>query len=161
MRNTILVFALLTIACNAGAQSSEELRVQTRFGPLTLDDKDRLLFKGDLIEPVMQANSGIDAGNPFHIGDSDVVLVTIIGGTACPFLYHFVTVTQASAKATKEFGTCNESLSVERKGGSISLTMHDYRGPFEPEAERQAAFRRIVVYAFRDGLVTKNGKPLK
>ncbi len=64
----------------------------------------------------MQANSGIDAGKPFHIGASDVVMVTIIGGTACPYLYHFVTVTQAGAKATKEFGSCNEAQLVERKG---------------------------------------------
>jgi hypothetical protein len=133
MRHTFLTsLVLLMMACGCLAQSAEELRVQTRFGALTLDHKDRLLFRGKLIQPVMQANSGIDAGKPFHIGASDVVLVTIIGGTACPYLYHFVTVTQSGAKATPEFGTCSESLLAERHGDAISLTMHDYRGPFEP-----------------------------
>ena len=81
------------------------------------------------------------------------MLVTIIGGTACPFLYHFVTLTQSGAKATNSFGTCNEAQLVERKGDSISLTMHDYRGPFEPEAERAAAFKRTVIFVFRDGVI--------
>jgi hypothetical protein len=158
LRKPILFVALLVVSCGCLAQSAEELRVQTRFGVLSLDNKDRLLFKDRLIEPVMQANSGMDAGKPFHVGNSDVVLVTIIGGTACPFLYHFVTLTQSGAKATNSFGTCNEAQLVESKGDSISLTMHDYRGPFEPEAERAAAFKRTVIFVFRDGVILRDGK---
>jgi hypothetical protein len=162
MRHRFLTsLVLLMMACGCLAQSAEELRVQTRFGALTLDHKGRLLFRSKLIQPVMQANSGIDFGKPFHMGASDVVLVTIIGGTACPYRYHFVTVTQSGAKATPEFGTCNESLLAERQGDAISLTMHDYRGPFEPEAERNAAFKRTVVFVFRDGVVLQDGKPVK
>ena len=162
MRHTFLTWPLLlTLACGCLAQSAEELRVQTRFGALTLDRKDRLLFKGRVIEPVMQANSGIDVGKPFRIGGSDVVLVTIIGGTACPYLYHFVTVTQSGAKATPEFGTCNESLQTDRKGDAIYLTMHEYRGPFEPEAERKAALKRTVGFVFRGGVVSRASQPVK
>jgi hypothetical protein len=162
MRHTFLAsFMLLMMAGGCLAQSGEELRVQTRFGVLSLDNQDRLLFKDRLIKPVMKANSGFDVGKPFRIGASDGVLVTIIGGTACPYLYHLVTVSQAGAKATNSFGTCNEARSVERKGDSISLTMHDYRGPFEPEADRNAALKRTVVFIFRDGVVSRDGKPVK
>ena len=72
LRKPILFVALLVVSCGCLAQSAEELRVQTRFGVLSLDNKDRLLFKDRLIEPVMRANSGMDAGKPFHVGNSDV-----------------------------------------------------------------------------------------
>ena len=160
MRRIAILVTLLTTVF-AAAQHAEELRVRTRFGTFTLDGKSRLLFNGHLIEPVMRANSGIDVGTPFHIGDSDVVLVTIIGGTACPYLYHFVTVAKSTVKATPEFGTCNEALPVERHGDSISVTLHDYRGPFEPEAERKAAEKRTEVFIFRAGVVNRNGKPIR
>ena len=159
MYKILVLFAMLMTGFAALAQVKDELRVQTRYGALTLDNQDRLVFNGRLIEPIVQANSGMDAGTPIHIGASDVVLVTIIGGTACPYLYHFVTVTKSSAKATPKFGTCNEALLVERRGDSIAMTLHDYRGPFEPQAERRGAEKRTVVFVFRHGVVLKDGGP--
>jgi hypothetical protein len=103
----------------------------------------------------------LDLGEAFSIGERDVVLVTDNGGTACPHLYYFVTVSASSAKATPPFGTCNELSTIKRTGNSISVTMQGFRGPFEPAAEQRRAARRRHVFIYRAGVVTENGKPVK
>lgn len=148
-------------ACIAVAQSEQELRLATRFGVLTVGENRMLLFEGHPLEPPVQGNSGLDVGEPFHIGDSDVVLVTIIGGTACPYLYHFVTVNKNEAKATQSFGTCNQTTEVKRRGDSIQISMHGYRGPFEPAAERRKVAREKHIFEFKDGIVAEKNASAK
>jgi hypothetical protein len=114
-----------------------------------------LLFQGHPLQPPVQGNNSLDIGTPFHIGESDVVLVTIFGGTACPYLYHFITVTKSGATSTPSFGTCKEALNVRLNGNSILLEMHGYRGPFEPVAERRKAAREIYAFQFKDGAVAE------
>jgi hypothetical protein len=145
----------------AVAQRSDELRTRTRFGTLQLDKEDALIFEGRRLEPAIKVNSGMDLSQPYRMGDTDVVLVSVIGGTACPYQYYFVSATKAGAKGTAAFGSCNQATSVERKGESISVTMHGFLGPFEPEEERKRAFREIHVFVFHDGVVTVHGKPVK
>jgi hypothetical protein len=148
--------ALFAIVCHGAiAQSAQELRVSTRFGPFTLGEGRMLLFKGHPLDPPLKGNSSIDVGEPMRIGETDVVLVTDIGGTACPFLYYFVIATKSGAKATSRFGTCNEATDVRRSGDSISLTMHGFLGPFEPEAQRKKALRQTHVFILRDGVVSE------
>jgi hypothetical protein len=146
------------IVSSAFAQQSQELETRTRFGTLNLDRQNMLAFRGHRLEPPIQPNSGMDMGAPYHIGATDVVLVTDYSGTACPFQYYFVSATKSGAKATPAFGTCNEVTSIKRSGDSISLTMHGFLGPFEPEAQRRKAFRETHIFVFRDGAVTENGK---
>jgi hypothetical protein len=153
--------AALMIVSGAVAQKSQELQTRTRFGVLTLDQQDRLVFRGHRLEPPIEPGTGMDLSEPFRIGQTDVVLVTKIGGTACPFRYYFVSATNSGAKATPAFGTCNEATSVKRVGNRISLTMHGFLGPFEPEAQRRKAFQQIHVFVFQDGAVTENGKPIE
>jgi hypothetical protein len=154
-----LLALLLTHA--AIAQDANQIRSVTRFGNLGLDEENYVIFKGRRVEPPMQANSALEMGEPVRLGSSYVVLVTIIGGTACPYLYHFVTVSKAGAKATGEFGTCNQATDVKRSASSIVVSMRGFRGPFEPEASRKKAFREHHTFIFRDGVVTENGKPAK
>lgn len=163
MRKLLIGPAMLLVACaGAFAQLPQELqKTSTRFGSLTVNDKRMLLFKGRPLDPPIEGNSSLDLGEPFRIGSTDVVLVTDIGGTACPYLYYFVIVSRSGATATPSFGTCGELTNVKRTGNAISLTMPGYRGPFEPAAEKRKAARQKHVFMFSSGVVTENGKPVK
>ena len=159
MRQLIRGIAVLATMSGAFAQSSEVLETRTRFGTLTLDKERMLVFNGQRLEPSIQVNSGMDMGTPFHIGATDVVLVINFGGACSPAQYYFVSATKTGAKATPPFGTCNDEKSVMRNGDSILVTMHGYRGPFEPEADRRKAACETHVFVFRDGIVTERGRP--
>lgn len=148
-------------ACIAVAQSEQELRVATRFGVLTVGENRMLLFEGHPLEPPVQGNNGLDAGEPFRIGTTDVVLITDFGGTACPYLYHFVTVNKGGARATQSFGTCNQVTEVKRSHDSILVFMHGYRGPFEPAAERRKVAREKHIFEFKDGIVAEKNASAK
>jgi hypothetical protein len=156
MRRILLGTAALMIVSSAFAQNSGEAESQTRFGTLEID-QGMLVFKGQRLEPPIRVNSGMDLGEPFHIGATDVVLVTNYGGTACPAEYYFVTVSKSGARGTAAFGTCSDDATVKRSGDSILVTMHGYRGPFEPEAERAKAARETHVFVFREGVVAERG----
>ncbi|HEX3684319.1 MAG TPA: hypothetical protein VHU83_17425 [Bryobacteraceae bacterium] len=143
---------------SALAQNSQLLQTKTRFGTLTLDDQNEVTFNARPLEPSIKVNSGMDMGTPFHIGPADVVLVIDYGGTACPVQYYFVTANKSGAKATPAFGTCAEETGIQRSGDSILVTMHGYRGPFEPDGERRKAARETHVFVYRDGAVTERGQ---
>jgi hypothetical protein len=125
----------------------------TRFGELEVDKNGMLLFNRTPIRPHIQANSRLEIGKPFQIGDADVALITDEGGTACPVQYYFVTVTHSGARTTKAFGTCNELTSIWRKAGTIAVTMRGYLGPFEPPAERRRASEQKHTFVFENGVV--------
>jgi hypothetical protein len=163
MGKSLIVTALLLLAgAGAFAQLPQQpQKSSTRFGSLTVNDQRMLLFNGHPLQPPVEGNSSLDLGEPFRIGSTDVVLVTDNGGTACPVLYYFVTVSRWGAKATPSFGTCGEVTNVKRNGNSISLTMPGFQGPFEPEAEKRKAARHRHLFVFRDGVVTENGKQVK
>ena len=156
MRRILLGTTALMVMSSAPAQNSQELESRTRFGTLEID-RGMLVFKGQPLQPPIQLNSGMDLGEPFHIGATDVVLVTNYGGTACPAQYYFVAVSKSGAKGTAAFGTCNDDATIRRSGDSTLVTMHGYRGPFEPAAEKAKAARETHVFVFRDGAVTERG----
>jgi hypothetical protein len=154
---TVLAAALLAlVGSEARAQSEPAYRVATRFGELSVRRDEVLRFNERPLEPLLKGNNGLYVGNPFVIGESDVVLITVVGGTACPRLYWFVTVTRSGARATPSFGTCSVALSVTRTGDTITVSMRGYRGPFEPEAERSKAAAQTHLFVFHDGVVTED-----
>jgi hypothetical protein len=136
-------------------------KVTTRFGTLTVAKDRILLFKGHKLEPSIEGNNSLNLGTLLHIGPNDVVLVMDNGGTACPFLYYFLTVNKGGARATKSFGTCAELASIKRSADSISVRMPGFRGPFEPASEQRKANKERHVFLFHDGVVTENGKPVE
>src|SRR6266508_3830563 len=93
------ILSLLLLVCGSVA-AQETNTVSTRFGALTVNDAGVLLFKGAPFKPTIEANNSLDLSKTCEIGAADVVLVTDNGGTACPALYYFVTVTKSGAKAT-------------------------------------------------------------
>ena len=128
--------------------------VSTRFGMLTVDPDRSLLFKGRKLNPSIDGNNSLGLNNPIQIGDTDVVLVVDNGGTACPAMYYFVTLSRTGARATKPFGTCSDLTSVKQIGDSIRVTMPGYRGPHEPESAQLRASRQQHVFTFRGGVLT-------
>ena|SRR2546425_1381502 len=160
MRKFIIsITLLLFVSANALAQETNTTR--TRFGALTVSDARVLLFKGAPVEPKIEANNSMDLSEPYQIGASDVVLVTDNGGTSCPALYYFVTVTKSGAKVTPSFGTCSDLIKVKRTGDSISVSMPGYQGPFESKRAQLRAARERHVFIYRAGVITENGKPVK
>src|ERR1041384_1392216 len=127
MRKFVLIITLLLLA-SASALAQDTNTITTRFGALTVNDAGLLLFKGTPVQPTVEANNSLDLSKPFEIGAADVVLVTDNGGTACPALYYFVTVTNSGAKVTPSFGTCSDLAKVKRVGNSISISMPGYQG---------------------------------
>ena len=154
---TVLAAVLLALlGSEARAQSEPAYRVATRFGELSVRRDEVLRFNERPLEPLLKGNNGLYVGNPFVIGESDVVLITVVGGTACPRLYWFVTVTRSGATATPAFGTCSVALTVTHSGDSIRVSMRGYRGPFEPAAERNKAAAQTHLFVFHDGVVTED-----
>jgi hypothetical protein len=139
----------------------ESQSVSTRFGVLSVR-KDRILvFKGRPLRPSVRGNNSLVLGSSYRIGATDVILVTDNGGTACPFQYYLVTLSNSGAKATPAFGTCAELMTIQRTGSALSIHMPGYRGPFEPERDRLKAARERHVFVFRHGAIVQDGKPVR
>src|SRR6266852_4247635 len=160
MRKHIFGIAVLLFA-GVSTLAQETNKITTRFGALTVSDAGMLLFKGTPVQPKIEANNSLDLSEPYQIGTADVVLVTDNGGTACPAIYHFVTVTKSSAKVSPSFGTCSDLIKVKRTGDTISVSMPGYQGPFESKRAQSRAARERHVFIYRAGVVTENGKPVK
>ena len=157
----MLVLMRHSITCAQQGLPQEPQTMQTRFGPLSVGKDRVLLFRGQALQPRVEGNNSLDLGAPFRMGAADVVLVINEGGTLCPYLYHFVTVTQSGAHATPAFGTCAEQTNVERRGDVLRVSMPGFRGPFESPQDRSRAARERHVFLYRAGVVTEHGQPVK
>jgi hypothetical protein len=161
MKLLVVLVVIFTVGPTALAQLQDSQEVATRFGVLSVNDDKMLLFKGKPLVPAIEGNNSLDLGKAMSIGAIDVVLVTDNGGTGCPALFYFVTITRSGAKGTRPFGTCSEFADVKRRGDSISVTMPGFLGPFEPRSAQRKASRERHVFIYRAGVVTENGKPVK
>jgi hypothetical protein len=140
--------------------------IPTRYGDLTMKAEDRVNFEGRLFfhgKPLHQdvrGNNALYHRETFHLANADVVFFEDAGGTACPSLWYFVTVSPAGAAATHAFGSCGDLLSIAKRGRSITVQTRGFLGPFESQAARAKAERVTHTYVFANGVVTENGKPV-
>jgi hypothetical protein len=148
---------LLATSTGVMAQAEAAYRLATRFGELSVRKDEILRFEERPLEPELKSSNGLYLRDPFAIGDADVVLVTGVGGTACPDVYWFVTVTKTEVRATPRFGTCSVALSVQQEGSSIRVTMRGYRGPMEPQAEQRKAAATTHTFLYTNGVVSELG----
>ncbi|MBY0410069.1 MAG: hypothetical protein K2Q97_08050 [Burkholderiaceae bacterium] len=65
-------------------------------------------------EPV-QGNAALHIVAHFELEGQDTVLLQDTGGTACPALYRFATLTRQGIAVTPEFGTCSDLAAVTLK----------------------------------------------
>ena len=128
--------------------------IATRFGSLSTDSQNTLLFNGRPVTPTIQGNNSLSLLKVIQVGAADNVIVQDNGGSGCPSQYYVVAVTGSGAMASKAFGTCNDLASVSRKGNGVSLTMPAFVGHGQQGMGGNAHHTFDVV----DGVVTENGK---
>lgn len=141
-----------------------EKTVKTRYGTVSVREDDNiLLFKGKPVSPEIEGNSSLSIVASYEIGKSDILLLQDNGGTACPALFRFVTISPKGLSSTPEFGTCSDIIypTMNSETATITITTNGFRGPFEPEADKRKAYMTKTVFRFANGRVTENGKPLK
>ena len=141
-----------------------EKKVKTRFGVVSVrEDDNLLLFKGKPVAPAIEGNNSLSIVAQYEMGQSDVLLLQDTGGTACPALFRFITVSAAGLRATPEFGTCSEIIypTVEFKTGTVTVAMNGFMGPANSAAEKSKAYMTKTVFRFAKGQVTENGKLVK
>lgn len=157
----------ITQAKDAGMQTAVfgyDKKVKTRFGVVSVrEEGNLLLFKGKPVSPAIEGNNSLDIVAHYEMGQSDVLLLQDTGGTACPALFRFITVSSSGVRVAPEFGTCSEIIypTWDSKTATVTITMNGFRGPFEPQAEKHKAYMTKTVFRFANGRVTENGKPLK
>lgn len=94
----------------------------------------------------------------YEMQEHDLVLLQNTGGTLCPALYRFATLTPQGITLSEEFGTCSgiatARLSQDQSGEEEPLvTLNGFRGPFEPPQERERAHMELHHFVLRQGQV--------
>ncbi len=153
------LFLAATVLLFSSAVMAED--IPTRFGSLKINDEGALLFKNRPFKPEIQGNNSLSVMGTYQIDNRDLVLVQDNGGTACPAQFYFISVSASGAKATSEFGTCADLITVKKMPDSISVTMPGYQGSFESKAAQRKASKEKHVYVFNGVVLTENGKPIK
>lgn len=102
----------ITMAHNvamASAVSRYDKKVKTRYGVLSVnEDNNTLQFKSKPLSPAMEGNNSLSIVASYELGENDVYLLQDNGGSECPAMFRFVTVTAAGVRVTPEFGTCSD-----------------------------------------------------
>ncbi len=137
--------------------------VKTRYGTISVREDDNiLLYKGKPVSPEIQGNSSLSIVASYEIGKSDILLLQDNGGTACPALFRFVTISPKGLSSTPEFGTCSDIIypTFDEKTG-VTVAMPGFLGSFEPTVQQKKAAMTKNIYRFRlDGALLENGKPV-
>lgn len=138
-------------------------RVQTRHG-IVEADRDQLLlrYRG---KPLLPQDSGsYSIVRHVQMGAEDVLLVQNDGGTACPALFRFVTVSAKGASVSEEFGSCSDlayAFVAEGPPGQpehMVVRMPGFKGPFESEQEQLRAARTRMEWTYANRRLTRVGK---
>lgn len=123
--------------------------------PATQSEQPAAIAQAELV----QGNSALQVVAHFELdGGQDIVLLQDTGGTACPALYRFATLTPQGIAVTQTFGTCSDLAAVtfdETPSGMPEplLTMTGFLGPFEPEEAQQRTRMQLHRFALRQGQV--------
>lgn len=156
----------ITAARDAGMETvtlGDENAVKTRFGVISVRAEDNLLlFKGKPINPAIEGNNSLSIVANYEMGKQDVVLVQNNGGSACPALFQFLTITASGIRVSPEFGTCSDIIypTVDDKGG-VNVAMPDFSGPFEPTPKQTQVRLSTKVFRYLGGQLFENGKVVK
>ena len=109
---------------------------------------------------VVQGNSRLDLVAHYELDGQDVVLLQDTGGTGCPALFRFATLSPQGIAVTPEFGSCSDiaSANLEKSPDgppTPTVVMSGFLGPFEPAQAREQAFSKIQRFALRQGSVVE------
>lgn len=139
---------------SGGAAMADDIHMaQTRFG-LADGSANVLKVNGRLTTPEVDGNSGMFVEKITETADADYLLLTDIGGTACPALFSIVKVTGTSVTPMAWFGNCDdEPKRTIVPGKSVTLAFPAYR-PLRFKGTSAATY----VYDISTGVLKKDGK---
>ena len=128
-------------------------KAQTRFG--LVDGSDNVLkINGRLTTPEVDGNSGLFVEKITQTEDSDYLLLTSGGGTACYALFSIVKVSASSTTPVSFFGNCaDEPKRTVIPGKSITLSFPAFR-----PLKFKGAPATTYVYDIPTGHLTRDGK---
>ena len=131
--------------------------IPTRFGKLTINDENMLLYKNTLFNPEIQGNNSLSHLGTYALGTKDIVLIQDNGGAGCPALFYFITLSASKIKASQSFGTCSDLIKVKATDKNVLVTMTGFQGPFESEKAQEKAAKEKHLYSF-DGEKIKHSQ---
>ena len=144
------------------AITNYEKSIEGRFGTLAVAaDNVSLQMNGKPVLPGVAGNNSLSIAASYELGNADVVLVQNIGGSGCPAMYSFITLTKTSLRATPEFGTCSDIIRITSDlKTSVTVVMVGFSGPFESAAGRGKAGMTKTVFRYSNGQMTRDGMNL-
>lgn len=158
-RNQFFLAAFLAIISTSTI--AQENSKKTRFGNLSVNDDNTLLFNGKPLTPDVTGNSSLSFEGTYTINDKDVVLVQDNGRSGCPAQFYFISINNSDLKATPAFGSCSDLIKIKQVGARIVITMPGFMGSFEPSASRHKAAKKVFTYVYENDVLKENGKILK
>lgn len=143
-----------------GDSSAYELNTpfQTRFGTMDINNSNELLLNGIPFNPDVTGSFALDLNAVLQVGDHDIAIVTDVGGQACPTLFYVIDLSAAGSHAKGTFGSCGDLVSISKQGNSVYIIEHGYEGPFESQADQNAAYATLKTFKYANGQVTLNGQ---
>jgi hypothetical protein len=131
----------------------------TRFGAVSITDDQNVLFNGMPLSPKLEGRGTLSVREKIEVGNSDLLLIEEVAGSACPALYYFVRTSAAGAAATPSFGTCSDEIKVSRDGERVSISMPGFQGQFESKEAQTNAAKEAHVFAYESGTVKEAIQP--
>lgn len=105
-------------------------------------------------DPV-QGNAALHVVAQFEQEEKDIVLLQDSGGTACPALYRFATLTPQGITVTREFGTCSDlaTVTLEDTSNGMKEPRVTMVGALDPVAPGHEPGLRLHHFVLRQGQV--------
>ena len=105
-------------------------------------------------DPV-QGNAALHVVAHFEQEGQDIVLLQDSGGTACPALYRFATLTPQGITVTREFGTCSDlaTVTLEDTSNGMKEPRLTMVGALDPVAPGHGPGLRLHHFVLRQGQV--------
>lgn len=159
------IIAVKAVQLDSAIEETQQ-KARTRYGVVEVDTQSmRLLWQGKPLPASDLPAEEYRIVRHYEWGLSDVLLVQIAQGTACPAMFRFLTISPQGVRATPTFGTCSDLvypfMKTDGQGTPYAVVrMVEFQGPFGSEAAQHKAARTRVEYVFRAGRLTRNGKPV-
>lgn len=151
------IMTLAALSCGAvfstPAKADSPREDQTRYGLASGNGPlNTLLINGQPTTPKIAGNSALFVQKIAESGNTDVVLLTSVGGQACDAQYSILQVTPNGIKApTPFFGNCS-TAKPSISGSRITLKFPKNIGKYVTTPAE------VDVYDLATGILTKNGK---
>ena len=154
--------AMMSIMASAETES-----YKTRYGQFQIKASEdypqgALYFKQKLVQPVIEGNNSLSVEGIYTLDKDDVLLVQDNGGSGCPVTLYFVKISESQKPSVSPaFGSCSDLIKVTAKEKQITVTMPDFMGAPESEAQEKAVGKHKMTYVYDGHVIKENGKILK